>query len=547
MSRPATTAQVRDTVRIGDLEYDRAPVTNGRYEEFVRATGHRAPAYWDDDSSPASLVDHPVVGIDYFDAVAFARWAGGCLPTELEWALGSGLEVQRAYPWGDGFDVRRCNTVRSERKGTSPVGEYEAAPSGLVDLCGNVWEMTCNADKEHEGAIIVKGGSWYDFPAHAKLDHNFRAPIHRVGRTVGFRLVYGRDERHPDFLEEELLEACIEFRRTDDDKGESFVAEEFDFGALRAELMVAHGSQLRAITEPTIEVENVQDALGWFDQAEAWTPEPVEVPEEKGEAQPRWLVLSIRMQTYLAERPPLMFGSAATAFLLVVIVLWSSISGGQGTRTVARFDQQPSQPVSIRRLASTSAPQLRRHRVAAEKTVAALVGADEGKREIAARVLLARGERSRAELQEAWGLAKDADTKARIEYLIQALDERKTGPGSPVAISVPPARGLVLLCDRFGSAEQKCLGVLRRWGRVIGHDVTLVFTGSAHVQKLLQTHEKALGSVLVVPDRSRNFARANGLKTGTAVIGLRSDGRQAFVLPGTPSESRIADQIRALR
>ena len=49
----------RDTVRVGDLEVDRAPVTNARYAAFVDATGHRPPVYWEDGVCPESLAQHP--------------------------------------------------------------------------------------------------------------------------------------------------------------------------------------------------------------------------------------------------------------------------------------------------------------------------------------------------------------------------------------------------------------------------------------------------------------------------------------------------------
>ena len=107
------TRRTRDTVRVNGLEVDRAPVTNARYAEFVQATGHRPPHYWSDGRLPALLAEHPVVGVDFYDALAFAHWAGGSLPTEVEWVLVSGLKEHRAYVWGDEFGSDRANTVRS--------------------------------------------------------------------------------------------------------------------------------------------------------------------------------------------------------------------------------------------------------------------------------------------------------------------------------------------------------------------------------------------------------------------------------------------------
>jgi hypothetical protein len=200
---------------VGALEVDRAPVTNARYAAFVAATAHRSPLFWPKGCCPEALRDHPVTGIDVFDALAFARWAGGAIPTEEQWLLATGVGKPAAYVWGDSFDSKRCNTAKSGIKGTTPVGKYEAgtAPSGCVDMCGNVWEMTCTAFPGEDDSIVVKGGSWHDLPAHARLDTRFRTRANKGSSTVGLRLVYGVPERLPHFLDRGLADRCIAFRR----------------------------------------------------------------------------------------------------------------------------------------------------------------------------------------------------------------------------------------------------------------------------------------------------------------------------------------------
>ncbi|HEX5136702.1 MAG TPA: SUMF1/EgtB/PvdO family nonheme iron enzyme, partial [Planctomycetota bacterium] len=207
----------RDTARVGSLEVDRAPVTNRRYSVFLAETGHRPPPTWPRGDCPSTKLDHPVTGVDFFDVIAFALWAGGSLPTEDQWIAAAGLEEPAAYVWGDFFDSRRCNTAKSGIKGTTPVGAYPdgAAPSGCVDLCGNVWEMTCTAFPGDSDSIIVKGGSWSDLPAHARLDTQFRTRVNKGSATVGFRLVYGVDGYLPHFLDRELVDQCIAFRKAD--------------------------------------------------------------------------------------------------------------------------------------------------------------------------------------------------------------------------------------------------------------------------------------------------------------------------------------------
>ncbi len=216
-ARAAAARDVRDTVTVGTLDIDRAPVTNRRYAVFVAATGHRTPLYWPKGECPTALLDHPVVGVDFFDALAFALWADGSLPTEEQWIESAGLAEGSAYVWGDFFDSARCNTAKSGIKGTTPVGAYPGgtAPSGCVDLCGNVWEMTCTAFPGDSDSIIVKGGSWADLPAHARLDTQFRTRVNKGSASVGFRLVYGVPGLLPHFLDRDLVDQCVAYRNAD--------------------------------------------------------------------------------------------------------------------------------------------------------------------------------------------------------------------------------------------------------------------------------------------------------------------------------------------
>jgi iron(II)-dependent oxidoreductase len=158
---------------LGPFFLDRYPVTNARFYEFVAAGGYQDAALWDATILPAVLgfvdrtgepgprfwsggcydpakKDHPVVGVSWYEAAAYARWAGKRLPTDAEWVkaaswpvpLSLGMRSQRRYPWGDTMDRSRANLWGSGPKGTVPVTAFAGGASvgSVYQLVGNVWE-----------------------------------------------------------------------------------------------------------------------------------------------------------------------------------------------------------------------------------------------------------------------------------------------------------------------------------------------------------------------------------------------------------------------
>lgn len=132
----------RHSVDLPDFFIDIYPVTNHDYHAFVGATGHRHPRYWSAAGEiPEGYEQHPVVGVNYFDATAYANWKGHRIPTEQEWEKASrGVQGLR-WPWGNVFDESKANVGRRE---TSLVGAYREGRNayGLYDMAGNVWEWT---------------------------------------------------------------------------------------------------------------------------------------------------------------------------------------------------------------------------------------------------------------------------------------------------------------------------------------------------------------------------------------------------------------------
>jgi iron(II)-dependent oxidoreductase len=204
-------------------------VTNARYQRFVDAGGYDALEYWPEEIWPhlielkdltaqpgprlwrqgrheSRFADHPVVGVSWYEAQAFALWIGQRFPTEAEWEmaaswhLNSSTNMMRRFPWGDAMDNKRCN-IWSSRKGTTvPVSAYPngAAPNHVLQLVGNVWEWTdteyaVNDDRGRPivGEMpmhVVRGGA-FDTYFEAQATAHFRTGQIALARThnTGFR------------------------------------------------------------------------------------------------------------------------------------------------------------------------------------------------------------------------------------------------------------------------------------------------------------------------------------------------------------------------
>ena len=155
-------------------------VTVKQYRAFCKATGREMPELpkWSKD-------DHPVVNVTWFDAAAYAEWAGARLPTEAEWEKAARGTHGRRYPWGDEWDAEKChnftdtNPVGGGFQGgrTAPVGSYPDgdSPYGIHDMAGNVWQWcqdwyakdyyahapSSNPPGAEEGELrVMRGGSW---------------------------------------------------------------------------------------------------------------------------------------------------------------------------------------------------------------------------------------------------------------------------------------------------------------------------------------------------------------------------------------------------
>ena len=153
---------------------------------------------WVGGQPPYGMDDYPVVLVDWFDAYAYANWAGKRLPTENEWEIAARGIVANEYPWGNTFSLDRCNVGEAPMAvGSFPKG---STPNGILDMAGNVCEWTATAYDPKPGNAynfagkyglpIVKGGSWDDNAkgCRSSARDNKRSPYHR-STTVGFRCI----------------------------------------------------------------------------------------------------------------------------------------------------------------------------------------------------------------------------------------------------------------------------------------------------------------------------------------------------------------------
>lgn len=196
---------------------DRHEVTCGEYKAFIDlldADGRRAmlPKEWtiDDAGKPAmpeGRERHPVTGVTFAQAQAYAESLGKRLPTSDEWerAAGGGEKEPRAYPWGASEEGKRWPHLGVEPKGTFPVEEFEddVTPEGVRGFAGNVAEMVATypdrtdvgkSGPEKGRQVLVCGGSFNSRASECVTGWRWVIDAAESSPAVGFRCVMDEAE-----------------------------------------------------------------------------------------------------------------------------------------------------------------------------------------------------------------------------------------------------------------------------------------------------------------------------------------------------------------
>ncbi len=195
-------------VRLNSFYIDKHEVTNAQYHSFCMQTERALPIFWgmEEFRCGPDFADHPVVGVSWAAAKAYAEWAGKRLPTEAEWEFAArGGLAGKKFPGGDEMDDTAAN-FKSD--GTVPVTSYQANGYGLYEVSGNVREWVADYYEEfyysaspednpkgpESGTFrAVRGGGWKSGKMCCTVDARICLPTYWVDFAVGFRCAKDSD------------------------------------------------------------------------------------------------------------------------------------------------------------------------------------------------------------------------------------------------------------------------------------------------------------------------------------------------------------------
>ena len=190
-------ARPRHSVNTRAFFLDKTEVTNADYKKFCDATNTAPPPQWIDGKYPQGQDDFPVRRVSWYEARAYATWAGKRLPTEEEWEHAARGTDGRRFPWGNEWsDAYVVWDDGPTKVGSKPLG---ASPYGALDMAGNVAEWTNDwfdgypnsptrqPDFGNKKYKVVRGGAWYG--SHELAQTYYREVCRPDQRSlwIGFR------------------------------------------------------------------------------------------------------------------------------------------------------------------------------------------------------------------------------------------------------------------------------------------------------------------------------------------------------------------------
>lgn len=198
-------AQPEHSVTVAAFYLDKTEVTNAQYKKYCDATGYPVPPHWKNGQFAEGEAEVAVTRVDWWEAAAYAKWAGKRLPTEAEWEKAARGTDGRTFPWPDGpqgpiFDKDKIVTGQSKPQ---PVGQKPAgaSPYGALDMAGNVFEWVLDWYDAYPGSTqklpefgkqfkVVRGGGFDSLPGFPLIYNSLYRSVAKPqtrSEWVGFR------------------------------------------------------------------------------------------------------------------------------------------------------------------------------------------------------------------------------------------------------------------------------------------------------------------------------------------------------------------------
>lgn len=213
----------RHKVSLASFAIDIHPVTNEQFLRFLEAMGGEKDSNNHDIirlresrlkrsggklSIESGYSKHPVVGLTWYGAIAYAKWVGKRLPTEAEWEVAACSAANHGYPYGEDIEKSQANFFSSD---TTAVMSYAPNELGLYDMAGNVYEwcqdwygynyyeVSLQEPDQPKGPLqgvyrVLRGGCWKSLKEDLRCSHRHRNNPGTVNRTYGFRCVANVEE-----------------------------------------------------------------------------------------------------------------------------------------------------------------------------------------------------------------------------------------------------------------------------------------------------------------------------------------------------------------